>query len=66
MKLSLSYPKKFYYFRTPLLGIPIAYDQFKNLMKAEEYGVASVIPWKDLTRKSFSAGLQFALRNDFR
>ena len=32
-------------------------------MKAEEYGVASVVPWKGLTRKSFSASLQFALRN---
>ena len=66
MKISLSYPKTFNFFRIPLLGIPIAFDQFKNLMKAEEYGVAFVVPWKDLTRKSFSAGLQFALRNDIR
>ncbi|XP_053298238.1 UDP-glucuronosyltransferase 2C1 [Pleuronectes platessa] len=52
------------YHGVPVVGIPLFFDQFDNLVRLEERGAAKTIQLGDLNGQSFKQGLQEVLLQD--
>ncbi|XP_053297750.1 UDP-glucuronosyltransferase 2C1 isoform X1 [Pleuronectes platessa] len=52
------------YHGVPVLGIPLFFDQFDNLVRLKERGAAKIIELGDLNGQSFKQGLQEVLLQD--
>ena len=52
------------YHGVPVLGIPLFFDQFDNLLRLQERGAAKILELGDLNVQSFEQGLQEVLLQD--
>ncbi|KAG7269981.1 hypothetical protein CRUP_021836 [Coryphaenoides rupestris] len=52
------------YHGVPVLGIPLFFDQFDNLLRLRERGAGTILNLVDVNSHSFEQGLQEVLHND--
>lgn len=52
------------YHGVPVLGIPLFFDQFDNLLRLRERGAGKVIELRDVNEQSFEQGLNEVLHQD--
>lgn len=51
------------YHGVPIIGIPLLFDQFENVLRMEARGAAKVVDATEITRQSFLEALQEVLQN---
>ncbi|CAL8339790.1 unnamed protein product [Merluccius merluccius] len=52
------------YYGVPVLGIPLFFDQYDNLLRLQERGAGKIIPLAEVNGPSFEKGLQEVLHQD--
>ncbi|KAJ3603350.1 hypothetical protein NHX12_031092 [Muraenolepis orangiensis] len=54
------------YYGVPVLGIPLFFDQFDNLLRLQERGAGKILKLADISGHSFERGLNEVLQDSYR